>query len=120
MNNVSLIGRLTKDPELRNISDGVSVCNFTLAVDRRFKKEGQPTADFIDIVVWNKAAEFATKWFSKGIRIGVIGRIQNRSWEDDGGVRHYRTEVVAESLYFADGKKDGVDLESEDDDDLPF
>lgn len=128
MNNVSLIGRLTKNPELRETQNGVPVCNFTLAVDRRFKSEGQPTADFINITTWNKTAEFAHRWFSKGLRVGVTGRIQTRSWEDADGVRHYATDVVADSLDFADGKREDEfqnvanekDYDSYSEDDLPF
>lgn len=129
MNNVSLVGRLTKNPELRNTQNGNAVTNFTLAVDRRFKSEGQPEADFINVVVWGKTAEFAQKWFTKGLRIGVIGRIQTRTWEDKDGNKHYATEVVGESVEFADGKKEGnggnktknqEDSYDINDDDIPF
>jgi single-strand DNA-binding protein len=123
MNNVCLIGRLVKDPEMRYTQGGTGVCNFTLAVDRRFKSEGHPEADFINIVVWNKTAEFAQKWFAKGLRIGIVGRIQTRSWEDNDNKKHYATEVVGESVYFADAKKGngGNKVEDEfDDSDIPF
>jgi len=129
MNVVCLTGRLTKDPELRYTPNQVPVCNFTLAVDRGYKKEGQPDADFPQIIAWNKAAEFASKYFSKGLRVSVVGRIQTRSWEDDSGGKHYVTEVVSRELGFADGKKDNNmqqsqpevnNLPIEEDEDLPF
>ena len=126
MNNVSLIGRLTKDTELRYTQGGTAVANFTLAVDRRFKSEGQPEADFINIVAWGKTAEFTANYFTKGMRVGVVGRIQTRSWEDNDGKRHYVTEVVADSVEFADGKKDGSGssngkkTKDESYDDIPF
>lgn len=105
MNNVSLIGRLTKDPELRYTSNNTAVTSFTLAVNKDYKVEGQPEADFIPIVAWSKTAEFAAKYFNKGQQIGVVGRIQTRTWEDDDKNKHYVTEVVAERAYFADSKK---------------
>jgi len=130
MNNVSLLGRLVKDPELRyTTTNNTAVASFTLAVDKRFVKEGEQNADFINIVAWSKSAEFCSKWFSKGLRVGVIGRIQTRTWEDTEGKKHYATEVVAESLYFADGKKSEnatIETKKEEfdpinsDDDLPF
>lgn len=124
MNNVCLVGRLTKDPELRNTASGTPVCNFTLAVDRRFKSEGQPTADFINIVSWSGTAEFVANYFNKGMRVFVVGRIQTRTWEDNDGKRHYATEVVSNEVGFADGKKDGDNKpglhEEVDEDDVPF
>ena len=105
MNSVSIIGRLTKDPELRTTQSGTSVCSFTVAVDRKFKSDGQPDADFINVVAWKKKAEFVAKYFAKGQRIALTGSIQTRSWDDDDGKKHYVTEVVAESVYFCDSKK---------------
>ena len=106
MNKVCLIGRLTKDIELKTTQSNVKVANFTLAVNRRFVKEGQEqTADFINIIAWGKTAEFCNKYFSKGLQIGVTGRIQTRTWDDDEGKKHYVTEVVAEEVDFADGKR---------------
>ncbi|MFA5560039.1 MAG: single-stranded DNA-binding protein, partial [Methanofastidiosum sp.] len=78
MNTVCLVGRLTRDPELRYTPSGTAVCNFNLAVDRRFKSEGQPTADFINIVAWSASAEFAAKHYVKGLQVSVVGRIQTR------------------------------------------
>ncbi len=124
MNNVCLVGRLTKDPELRNTASGTPVCNFTLAVDRRFKSENQPTADFINVVSWSRTAEFVANYFNKGMRVFVVGRIQTRTWEDNDGKKHYATEVVSNEVGFADGKKDGDNKpglhEEVDEDDVPF
>lgn len=107
MNKVALIGRLTKDVELKTTQSNNQVANFTLAVNRRFTKEGEERqADFINIIAWGKTAEFCNKYFSKGLQIGVTGRIQTRTWDDDQGKKHYATEVVAEEVDFADGKKE--------------
>ena len=106
MNKVCLIGRLTKDIELKATQSNVKVANFTLAVNRRFVKEGEERqADFINIIAWGKTAEFCNKYFSKGLQIGISGRIQTRTWDDDEGKKHYVTEVVAEEVDFADGKR---------------
>lgn len=107
MNNVSLIGRLVRDPELRYTSaNNTAVAGFTLAVNRRFKQDGQPDADFIAVVAWQKTAEFCNKYFNKGQQVWVTGRIQTRNWEDTEGRKHYVTEVVADQVGFADSKKD--------------
>ena len=108
MNKVILIGRLTKEPEVRYTqSSNTLVANFNLAVNRRFVKEGdERQADFITIVAWNKIGEFCSKYFKKGQQVAVVGRIQNRTWEDDNGQKHYTTEVIAEEAYFADSKKE--------------
>lgn len=101
MNKVVLIGRLTKDPELKfTPSTGTTVCTFTLAVDRRFKKEGQPSADFVPVVVRGKIAESTANHMSKGKLLGVAGRIETRSYEAKDGERRYVTEVVAEEVSF--------------------
>ncbi|PYG84903.1 single-strand DNA-binding protein [Ruminiclostridium sufflavum DSM 19573] len=102
------MGRLTKDPELRyTTKNNTAVASFTLAVNRRFTQEGQPQADFINIIAWGKTAEFASKYFVKGQQVAVIGKIQTRTWDDSEGKRHYVTEVVAEETYFADSKRTG-------------
>lgn len=107
MNKAILMGRLTKDPELRTTSNNVSVCSFTLAVDRRFKNaQGQRETDFIPVVAWRQQAEFAARYFTKGSRMAVIGSIQPRSWDDNEGKRHYMTEVIADEIYFADSKRE--------------
>lgn len=105
MNKVQLIGRLTKDPEVRYTNSNTAVANFTLAVNRRFKKEGQSEADFIPVVAWDKTADFCSKYFNKGLQVAVVGRLQIRSWDDNDGKKHYATEVVAEEVYFADSNK---------------
>lgn len=135
MNKVILMGRLTKDPDIRYTqTNNIMVASFSLAVNRRFAKEGEQQADFINIVAWSKTAEFCSKYFKKGQKVGIIGRIQTRNWEDDQGQKHYVTEVVAEEAYFADSKREGADesiLGSstpvnnefepiQDDDELPF
>ena len=130
MNKVILMGRLTKDPETRYTqTTNTQVTSFTLAVNRRFVKEGEERqADFINIVAWNKTAEFVSKYFKKGQQVGVIGRLQTRNWEDEQGQKHYVTEVIAEEVYFADTKKEEStsapteenQFEIIDSDDLPF
>ena len=106
MNNVSLVGRLTKDPESRFTTNNTAVAGFTLAVNRRFKQEGQPEADFVGIVAWQKTAEFCGKYFKKGQQVWICGRIQTRTWDDTEGVKHYVTEIVADAVGFADSKKE--------------
>lgn len=107
MNCVNLIGRLTKDPDIKYTqTNNTVIANFTLAVNRRFAKEGQPTADFINIVAWGKTGEFCSKYFQKGMQVAIQGRIQTRNWEDDQGQKHYVTEVIAEQCFFADSKKE--------------
>lgn len=131
MNKAILMGRLTRDPETRYTqTNNVQVTSFTLAVNRRFSKEGEQQADFINIVSWNKTAEFVSKYFRKGQQVGVIGRIQTRNYDDDQGQKHYVTEVIAEEVYFADSKKEENQITStqnefgqgqiQNDDDLPF
>lgn len=103
MNKVVLIGRLTKDPELKfTPGTGAAVTTFTLAVDRRFKKDGQQSADFIPIVVWGKSAESIANHMKKGRLISIAGRIETRSYEAQDGSRRYVTEVVAEDQQFLD------------------
>lgn len=120
MNKVVLMGRLTKAPDIKYTqSTNTQVASFSLAVNRRFAKQGEERqADFINIVAWSKTAEFVSKYFKKGQQVGVIGRIQTRNYEDDKGVKHYITEVVAEEVYFADTKKDNTENENPQQDDL--
>lgn len=110
MNKTILMGRLTRDVDVRYTqTNNAMVSNFTLAVNRRFVKEGEERqADFINIVSFGKTAEFVSKYFKKGQQVGVIGRIQTRTWDDEQGQKRYVTEVVAEEVYFADSKRDGV------------
>ena len=104
MNRVVLVGRLTKDPVLRKTANGASVTSFTLAFTRRFKQEGQPDADFINTVIWNKTADSISQYTHKGSLVGVEGRIQTRSYDDQSGKRVYVTEVVADSVQFLESK----------------
>lgn len=104
MNRIVLVGRLTMDPELRYTPSGVAVATFTLAVNRTFKQEGGPEANFINIVVWRKLAENAANFLKKGSLAGVDGRLQTRKYDGQDGKRVYITEVVAESIQFLDPK----------------
>ena len=106
MNKVILMGRLTRDPEMRQTPNGVSVCSFSIAVNRRFAKEGQQNADFINCTAWRQQAEFICKYFQKGAMIAVIGSLQSRSWENQEGKRQYSTDVVVDEVYFTGSKSD--------------
>ena len=103
MNKVLLMGRLVKDPETRQAGE-TTVTRFSIAVDRRFKTEGGQAADFPSIVAFGKTAEFISKYFYKGMKIGIEGRLQTGSYEKDG-VKHYTTDVIAEAVEFAESKK---------------
>ena len=106
LNKAILMGRLTADPELRKTSGDVSVTTFTLAVNRSFTRQGeQAQTDFIDIVAWRNTAEFAAKWFQKGMQVAVSGKIQTRTWEDKQGNKRKTVEVVADEVFFADSKR---------------
>ena len=109
MNKVILMGRLTRDPEVRYTqTNNTLVASFSLAVNRRFARQGEERqADFVNIVAWSKTGEFCSKYFKKGQQVGIIGRLQTRTWDDDQGTKHYVTEVVAEEAYFADSRRDG-------------
>jgi len=107
MNNVVLMGRLARDPELRHTQSGLPVVSFTVAVDRRFNKEtNERQADFIDCVAWRGTAEFVSKYFAKGRMIAVQGRLQVREWQDKDGNRRWSTEVQADNVYFTGSKQD--------------
>ena len=109
-NKVILMGNLTRDPEMRTTPNGTALCKFSIAVNRKFARQGEERqADFINIVAWSKTGEFCSKYFKKGQQVGVIGRIQTRTWDDDQGAKHYVTEVIAEEAYFAEGKRDSYD-----------
>lgn len=138
MNKVILLGRLTKNVETRYTqTNNALVATFTLAVNRRFAKEGEERqADFINIVAWGKTGEFSSKYFKKGLQVAVVGRLQNHSYEDNSGQKKYITEVIAEEVYFADSNNrqtadtsilnSPVNTQTEDDgifssdDELPF
>lgn len=106
MNKVMLMGRLTRDPEVRYTQNENATCvaRYALAVDRRFKREGEPTADFINCVAFGKAGEFAEKYLRKGIKIAVVGRIQTGSYTNKDGVKVYTTDIVVEEHEFAESK----------------
>lgn len=114
LNKSILGGRLTADPELKQTTSGVSVCSFTVAVNRRYAKDGQQEADFINCQAWRQTAEFISKYFKKGSSICIVGAIQTRSWEDQNGQKRYATEVVADEAYFVDGKNDAQGAETTD------
>lgn len=107
LNHITIMGRLTKDVELRRTTSGVAVANFTVAVDRDFKNDaGERETDYIDVVAWRGTAEFAEKFLSKGRMVAISGRLQIRKYIDKDGNKRNAAEVVAESIYFADSKKD--------------
>ena len=105
MNSVQLIGRLTRDPEIRYTDGGASIARFGLAVDRRFKQENGADADFINIVSFGKTAEFIEKYFHKGMKIALNGRIQTGSYTDKDGKKVYTTDVIAENVEFCESKQ---------------
>ena len=104
MNKVILMGRLTKDAELRQTTSGTAVARFSVAVNRRFAKEGQPQTDFINCVAWKQTGEFIARYFRKGNMIAIVGSIQTRSWDDSYGNRRYATEVIVDEAYFTGSK----------------
>lgn len=107
LNKIILMGRLTRDPDLRRTGIGTAVTSFCLAVDRDFKSQsGEKETDFIDIVAWRATAEFVSKYFSKGRMAVVEGRLQLRDWTDKQGGKHRSAEVVADNVYFGDSKRD--------------
>lgn len=132
LNKAIIMGRLTRDPELKYTPSNVAVCSFSVAVDRKFVKQGEERqTDFINVVAWRSTAEFICKYFTKGRMINVIGSIQTRSWDDTDGKKHYATEIVADEVNFCGDKRSdnapsnsmqgnegfvAVDM----DDDLPF
>ena len=109
LNHIIIMGRLTRDPELRRTGTGVAVASFTVAVDRDFGKNenGEKETDFIDCVAWRNTAEFVSKYVTKGRMVVVSGRLQIRSWNDKDGNKRRTAEVVADNVYFADSKRDG-------------
>ncbi len=139
LNKAILVGRLTKDPELRSTQSGVSVASFTVAVARSYARQGEERqTDFINCVAFRNTADFISRYFAKGNMIGVDGSIQTRTWDDQEGKRHWVTEVVVNEAHFVESKKDsaapsgggfstgsGAELPMEfgpdaTDDDLPF
>lgn len=112
INRVVLVGRITKNPDLRKTQSGTSVVSFTIACNRRVPSQGQD-ADFINCVAWNKTADFMTQYVKKGALLGVEGRIQTRSYDDKDGKRVYVTEVVADSVQFLESKKQAESVQNE-------
>lgn len=112
INKSILGGRLTADPELKQTASGISAVTFTIAVNRRYAKDGQQEADFINCQAWRQTAEFISKYFKKGSSICIAGAIQTRSWTDTSGQKRYATEVVADEAYFVDGKNDAQGAET--------
>jgi single-strand DNA-binding protein len=108
LNKVVLCGRLTADVELKNSPTGVSVCSFSLAVNRRRSKDNEQQADFINCVAWRQTAEFISKYFKKGSSICVTGSIQTRTWNDNTGAKRYATEVVVDEAMFVDSRSDNA------------
>lgn len=108
LNKIFIMGRLTRDPELRRTQSGTPVTSFSLAVDRDFKSQsGEKETDFIDVVAWRNTAEFVAKYFNKGRMAIVEGRLQIRDWQDKDGNKRRTAEVVADNIYFGDSKRDG-------------
>ena len=134
LNRITIMGRLTRDPELRRTQSGAPVTSFTMAVDRDFKSQsGDKETDFIDVVAWRNTAEFAAKYFTKGRMAIASGRLQIRDWQDNNGNKRRSAEVIADNIYFGDSKPqdaqpavhavnvDASDFdEIEDDPDFPF
>ena len=106
MNKVIIMGRLTRDPEMRQTPSGVTVCRFSIAVNRRFAKEGGQNADFINCTAWRQTADFICKYFQKGSMISVVGNLQSRSWENQEGKKQYATDVVVDEVYFTGSKSE--------------
>lgn len=115
LNHVSLMGRLTKDVELRRTGSGIACANFTIAVDRDYGNNGEKEADFFDVVAWRSTAEFVSKYLTKGRMAVVSGRLQVRKWTDKEGNNRRAVEVIAENVYFGDSKKDSSSGNSQQD-----
>ena len=108
LNRIIIMGRLTRDPELRRTQSGTAVASFSLAVDRDFKDKttGEKSTDFIDVVAWRNSAEFVSRYFTKGRMAVVDGRLQIHDWKDKDGNNRHSAEVVADNIYFGDSRKD--------------
>ena len=131
LNHITLMGRLTRDPELRRTSSGIAVTSFSLACERDYAPQGgEKETDFIDVVCWRNTAEFVDKYFTKGRMAVVSGRLQIRGWTDKDGNKRRSAEILANSVYFGDSKRDNAPQDSDDgftelpadetDEDLPF
>ena len=130
LNKIDVMGRLTRDPELKTTPAGVSVASFAMAVERDFAEGGEKKTDFIDVVAWRNTAEFVSKYFTKGMMAVISGRLQIREWTDKEGNKRKTAEIVADNVYFGEGKKDsgggnqtkpaGNPIDVPTDGDLPF
>lgn len=122
MNKVILMGRLTKDPEFRVGQSGGQMASYDLAVNRQYKRDGEPDADFFRCVVFNKSAEFANKYFRKGMMVAVIGEIRNSDWTDRNGTKHRSVDIIVSEQHFAEKKQrdEFVPVEPTEGEDLPF
>lgn len=114
MNKIVIVGNLTKNPEARTTQNGISVTSFTVAVQRRYKKDGEQQADFINCIAWRGTADFVAKYFQKGSKIGLSGSIQTRTYDDANGVRKYVTEVLADDVEFVTSKAQKENQPTED------
>lgn len=115
LNKIILMGRLTKDPELRHTTNkAIPFANFSLAVDRNYLKDGEKETDFFDIVAWQNRAEFVSQYFSKGQQVCVEGRLQRRKYEDNEGRNRYAYEIIADSVYFAGYKRSEGESDTQD------
>ena len=112
LNHITIMGRLTKDPEMRRTGSGVPVTSFTVAVDRDFATNGEKETDFIDCCAWRNTAEFVNNYFSKGRMAVVSGRLQIRSWTDRDGNKRKTAEIVADNVYFGESKNDSQNQNS--------
>ena len=130
LNHFTGMGRLTRDPDQKTTPTGVSVASFSIAVERDFAEGGEKKTDFIDVVAWRQTAEFVSKYFTKGMMAVVSGRLQIREWQDKEGNKRKTAEIVADNVYFGEGKKDnggssqtkpaGNPIDVPTDGDLPF
>ena len=111
-NKVILGGRLTSNPELKQTPSGVTVCTFSIAVNRRYQNNGQNETDFFNCTAWRATGEFINKYFSKGASICVTGTIQNRSWTDNNGSKRYATDIIVDEASFVDSRSDSQSVES--------
>jgi single-strand DNA-binding protein len=112
-NKVILIGNMTSDPELKQTQGGISVCSFSIAINRKFRKEGEQECDFITIQTWRQTAEFVSKYFKKGKPILVCGQLQTRTWTDNQGNKRYATEVVADEVSFVGNNESPSEAKSQ-------
>lgn len=112
LNHITIMGRLTRDPELRRTGSGIAVTSFSVAVDRDYKSGSEKEVDFIDCVAWRQTGEFVGKYFTKGRMIVVSGKLQTRTWTDKDGNKRKATEVVADNCYFGDSKSESQNAQS--------